>query len=258
MTVPAPDPLPDVPPHASGTVLPSSDIGGTGRPPGEAAPPGPRTSVLGPRALAWLAAILAVAAVALSIPAAGDGVLAVDLRLARWLQRPDGPIVDALVDAGNALGSTAANVIIALPVALALLWRRAYRDAALVFFAGLARAANPPLKAIFDSPRPTPDLVRVIDAPSNLGFPSGHAMGSILLYCALAVVAHRRGWPAPVRRLTLASAVLVPLLNGWARVHDGAHWPSDVLGGYLWGSLLLVGVVAVTHKGRARAARHEA
>jgi membrane-associated phospholipid phosphatase len=41
----------------------------------------------------------------------------------------------------------------------------------------------------------------------------------------------------------VAAAVLaagVIALMGWDRVYDGAHWPSDVLGGYATGTALLI------------------
>ncbi len=37
----------------------------------------------------------------------------------------------------------------------------------------------------------------------------------------------------------LACLALI-LLTGYGRILVGAHWPSDVLGGYLWGGLLLL------------------
>ena len=36
--------------------------------------------------------------------------------------------------------------------------------------------------------------------------------------------------------------MLLAALNGLANVYMGVHWPSDVLGGYLWAGVLLVGV----------------
>ncbi len=95
------------------------------------------------------------------------------------------------------------------------------------------------LKEILRSPRPSVDLgVRVDQAFPGYGFPSGHVYSDMLLYGLLAAIAPAwlPGWLVlPARAL----AVAIILLAGPARVVVGAHWPSDTLGGYLWGSAAL-------------------
>jgi membrane-associated phospholipid phosphatase len=39
--------------------------------------------------------------------------------------------------------------------------------------------------------------------------------------------------------LMRAAVVLVALGIFWSRIRLGAHWPSDVLGGILWGMVVL-------------------
>jgi len=45
--------------------------------------------------------------------------------------------------------------------------------------------------------------------------------------------------------LVLSSLLTVIALIGWDRVYDGAHWPSDVLGGYATGATLLIFAVSM-------------
>ena len=82
-------------------------------------------------------------------------------------------------------------------------------------------------------------MVRVaIDLPTG-GFPSGHVLNltaifGFLIYLAIVSISDVR-W-----RALLASLLSIPILTiGIARVYDGAHWPSDVLGGYLIGAIWL-------------------
>ena len=95
------------------------------------------------------------------------------------------------------------------------------------------------LKEILRSPRPSINFgVRVDETFSGYGFPSGHVYSDVLLYGLLAVMAPAwlPGWLVmPARAL----AVAMILLAGPARVVVGAHWPSDTLGGYLWGGAAL-------------------
>ena len=47
-----------------------------------------------------------------------------------------------------------------------------------------------------------------------------------------------------VRTGVAATLLVVLALTGIVNVWLGVHWPSDVLGGYLWGAVLLLPAVA--------------
>ena len=70
-------------------------------------------------------------------------------------------------------------------------------------------------------------------------------MGALLFFGAAAYVAHRLVRGDRARTLLMVAAAVAVLLVGFGRVHTGAHWPSDVLGGYLWGALVLFALVDV-------------
>jgi membrane-associated phospholipid phosphatase len=183
--------------------------------------------------------LLIVITLALSIAAAGDGTLPGDVAIARFIQRAPQPPAQSLADFGNWIGSARVFGVITAVLAMLLLVLRRPWDAAIVFGAYAARLFNGLLKAIVDSPRPSADQIRVTSFPGGLGFPSGHAMGAMLGFGAIAIVSSRlitnRRWR---RAVQIACAVLI-LDVGFARIYVGAHWPSDVIGGYLWGAILL-------------------
>lgn len=79
-----------------------------------------------------------------------------------------------------------------------------------------------------------------IDAAS---FPSGHVMGAVMLYGLLFFVASRLN--NRLLGLTLQVFSILALTTvGFARVWEGAHWPSDVIAAYTLGGLILAGILA--------------
>ncbi|GBD22956.1 hypothetical protein HRbin29_00603 [bacterium HR29] len=117
-----------------------------------------------------------------------------------------------------------------------------WRPAVLGFALLLLQSGSQLLKEAIDSPRPTAGYGLVIDRlRGDPGFPSGHVYGDVLTYGALALLAPCVLPRAPAVAIRLAAAAVI-LPAGWARVYVGAHWPSDVVGGYLWGALALATV----------------
>jgi undecaprenyl-diphosphatase len=69
-----------------------------------------------------------------------------------------------------------------------------------------------------------------------MGFPSGHSTGAAAFAVLVIYFAAKERWKS-LHRASLTTAVLVMMvLVGIARIVLHAHWPSDVLGGFLLGS----------------------
>lgn len=185
--------------------------------------------------------VLAVITAFVSRAAAGDGLLPGDVWVALRVQEISAPGLSRLVMFTNWIGQGVPTTLVISLGIVALLFATRFRaEALLVLAASLARLLNTVLKVVINSPRPTIDLVGVTEEASGLGYPSGHAMGAMLLFGSLIIVI-----PAVVRRRWLAVplqvlAMLMILVTGFGRIVTGAHWPSDVLGGYLWGLLILL------------------
>lgn len=126
-----------------------------------------------------------------------------------------------------------------------LLWRRRYHR--LLFTVGAVggtMALN--LLAKYHFERLRPDFYHQVCFASPVplpdpSFPSGHTMASLALACALGSGCWRTRWRWPAWGLGLAFAGGV----SWSRLYLAAHYPSDVLAGWLvtlaWvGSLYLL------------------
>jgi len=109
---------------------------------------------------------------------------------------------------------------------------------------------NTGLKAIFQRARPEFENPFLVEA--NFSFPSGHAMGSLIIYgmltYLLVILLNRY-----LEKVILVIAVALILLIGFSRMYLGVHYFSDIVAGYVAG----VGWLAITISGTEVARRRK-
>jgi len=100
--------------------------------------------------------------------------------------------------------------------------------------------------------RARPNLIAGgIAAPGLHSFPSGHAVLTVAVYGLVAYLWARASRSWLERVLVVGLCVIWSAFVGTARLALGAHWPSDVLGGYVIGLAWLAAViVALRHAER--------
>ncbi len=143
-------------------------------------------------------------------------------------------IVEALTFFGSVSFVTAATVC----VALILAWQKAhYRLLTLLLTMLGGTFLNVTLKHLFHRHRPV--LENPIVTLSSYGFPSGHTMGSTMLWGCVAVfvAASARTWRTRV--LYFAAAAAWVLMIGATRIYLGAHYFTDVIGAITAGTAWL-------------------
>lgn len=170
----------------------------------------------------------------LAVWAHGPSVLPGDVRFARWVQGRDWPLLDPLVDMANWSMRT---VPLAIGVAIilgAILLRGLRGEAVVLVLASLMRALSYPFKELIASPRPTSDLIQVAVDASGFGFPGGRAGNAVLVIGAIAWIAARNIDSRSARVAIWTVSIVWIVVAGIARIRVGAHWPSDILGAWLW------------------------
>lgn len=169
-----------------------------------------------------------------------QGLDAAILRALRSKEDPSRPIgpswVEPMLLDLTSLGSPTVLGLVVLAVAGFLVLQARYRTTAVVLItSGSGAVVSRAMKHLFLRPRPTlvPHLREVVSS----SFPSGHAMDSAVIYLTLAAMLMR----VAENRLTKAYCLTVgfglTLLVGASRVFLGVHYPTDVLGGWMFGFL---------------------
>lgn len=98
-----------------------------------------------------------------------------------------------------------------------------------------ATAMDSVIKILVNRPRPAGSLVVIYSHLSDRSFPSGHVFTYTVLFGLLFYFISIKV-KYPLYKYLLMGLVSIPvLLVGVSRIYLGAHWTSDVLGGYLIG-----------------------
>ena len=183
--------------------------------------------------------LFALAAIYDTFPGDEPALLALQGLRTDWL---DGP---AVLITRSADAPVAFAVVTAAVVAL-LVWRR-WVPAAMLAFTLAPALCNYALKELAARPRPEYAIMGL--DPTSFSFPSGHAVfaayfGGCLIYLAEGLIDN-----SGLRRGIQLLLALWALAVGVSRVYLGVHWPSDVLGAYLFGGTCLVVLLGLRKSG---------
>lgn len=105
----------------------------------------------------------------------------------------------------------------------------------------LALGANSLIKLLVHRTRPDTLYVESM-AIKSYSFPSGHAFGAMVFYGLIAYLCYQN-LSKPFNLLTAILLGLLILAIGTSRVSLGAHFPSDVLVGWLLGGAALLTII---------------
>ncbi|MGB3787674.1 MAG: phosphatase PAP2 family protein [Phormidesmis sp.] len=179
----------------------------------------------------WLGACILVLYVLAKL---ADGVLeqeafSFDKTILLDIHRLANPVLDRLMLSITRIGNPQTVVPLTMVVFVFLWWQR-YRLEAKVFalnaFGGAVLSYV--LKIAFYKPRP--DLWPRLITETTFSFPSGHALGSVVLYGFLSYL-FATLYPRYDKAFYAIATVLIVAI-GFSRLYLGVHWPTDILAGY--------------------------
>ena len=138
------------------------------------------------------------------------------------------------------IGTPVGLVVLMLPVVGLLIVKRRFRWLGyLLFTTSIGALLVVQLKLYFARARP--DLAAALRSAHGYSFPSGHAMGSMVVCGALAYLAYRALPTLRMKSAAMALAATFVTSVAASRVYLGVHWISDVAAGLSAGLLWVVG-----------------
>jgi membrane-associated phospholipid phosphatase len=160
-----------------------------------------------------------------------------DTTVLLWIHQWANPGLDAVMLKITALGNPEFVVPLVVLIVGWLWWKHRRLEAKMVAIACLgASILNQELKLFFAKPRP--ELWTRLITENTFSFPSGHALGSLVLYGLLAYILAVQ-FPKFSRWIYCGAVGFITAI-GLSRLYLGVHWPTDILAGYAVGFLWLM------------------
>ena len=170
-----------------------------------------------------------------------------DLAVSQSIQSVHGPGLESLTHAismadNNVVGPSVLVFVACVVLAFCRAWREiAVLIGVVLVGQGLWVASG----KLVGRPRPDPQLIQVLIEEDNIhgfpSFPSGHTVYYSVFFGVLWYLAFTQVKSAWLRWPLLCVFGALVVLVGFARIYLGAHWPSDIVGGYLLGAAVLAG-----------------
>ncbi|MBT2663222.1 phosphatase PAP2 family protein [Bacillus sp. ISL-45] len=162
-----------------------------------------------------------------------------DESIIQFLYHIENNVLDMILFIFTELGSVWFLTIFSIMIISFLWFKKRDKWSILFFIIGIGGGGllTKLLKYYYRRERPSID--ETIDA-IGYSFPSGHAMGSLIFYGFLSYLLFRSSLRKRIKGVALYICGVLIMFIGISRIYLGAHYPSDVIAGYLAGSIWLI------------------
>lgn len=167
-----------------------------------------------------------------------------DIAISRSLQEINSQVFNQVMWFVTSLGNQPMMVFLVATATLILFFSGLRREAVISSLsAALSTLSGSFIKLLIDRPRPSAGMVKVSVWLSDKSYPSNHVLVFTVFFGFLLYLLFQK------YRRNLTGVILVILLFlliasiGISRIYLGAHWATDVFGGYLLGVIWLIATI---------------
>jgi membrane-associated phospholipid phosphatase len=193
------------------------------------------------RSIAIAFVLLLIFALLLSYAAFLYPVLPFDLLSSEELQEQASPLFDSLMKGVSALGDFAIAATLIAIAMLTFALRRQWLESIFMFATTSSVLLNFTLKGIIQRTRPFPliqNATGLIQSINEYSYPSGHVLFFVVFFGFFSYLVWIN-FAGRARMIVISIFGMLILLIGPSRIFLGAHWATDVLGGYIIGTIWL-------------------
>ena len=202
-------------------------------------------------------ALIAVSIIGLTYFVQSYPVSFIDLDITREIQEIKMGHLTKVMEFISIFGNSVGMPISVIFAALLFYFTYHRRESCFVLGALIADLLNLLFKILIHRPRPTLANAKVLLIFTQSSFPSGHVVHYVVFFgFLLAVMIVKKQIPTYLRILIGGFSGFLILTISFSRIYLGAHWATDVLGGYLFGSIYLAVILTfylkdhIKHHGR--------
>lgn len=164
----------------------------------------------------------------------------IDLEFSEEVQEDSSPFLDAVMKGISWFGVTTVAVSLVLGAALIFFLVQHKTEALFVLLTLSVSLITFGIKVMINRPRPTEDLVTIVEKAQHQSFPSGHTSFYVVYFGFLVFLMLRHRHFAQVLRYFISIFSLLLIFSvPFSRIYLGAHWFTDVAAGFILGALVL-------------------
>lgn len=166
---------------------------------------------------------------------------AIDLAVSTAVQRNHTPFMDQVMAGISWFGHVPVAIAMVLITSGLFYFFKYRRESLFIILVLTSGLVNSVIKIIVNRPRPTKELVRIVEIAKHESFPSGHTLCYTIFFGFLIMMMiHLKTILYPIRFAVIAISAFMILSIPFSRIYLGAHWFTDVTGALLLGMIYLI------------------